>query len=170
MPISRSAPICRFSAPWRDACAAASFETLDVKKIRRAPLWSRIWSSSRADNRGLATMAQAQPACREQQSCQRDTVFADDHHPVARSHSKRGKDSGDLADVPIQITIAPGGAVLDQRDLIRSFGNLAGRYLMDAVRQARLQSGRYRSLPEAPSPPTSHQRLPACAMRMSGQI
>ena len=74
-----------------------------------------------------------EPAHREQQSCQRDAVFADNHHPVARSHSKRGKDGGDLGDMPVQIAIAPGRPVLDQRDPVRGFGSLPGRYFMDAI-------------------------------------
>ena len=36
----------------------------------------------------------------------------------------------------IQITVAPGRPVLDQRDPVGGFGNLPCRYFMDAARQA----------------------------------
>jgi hypothetical protein len=37
--------------------------------------------------------------------------------------------------MPIQVTVSPACAVLRQRDLIRSFGNVIGGYLMDAAGQ-----------------------------------
>ena len=77
-----------------------------------------------------------EPACRQQQGGERDTVFADNDHPVARSDSKRGEDGSDLSNALLQIAVAPGCPVLDQRDPVGGFGNLPCRYFMDAARQA----------------------------------
>ena len=77
-----------------------------------------------------------EPACRQQQGGERNTVFADNDHPVARSDSKRGEDGSDLANALIQISVAPGCPVFDQRDPVGGFGNLPCRYVMDAARQA----------------------------------
>ena len=77
-----------------------------------------------------------EPARRQQQGGERNTVFADNDHPVARPDPQRREDGGDLADTLIQIAVAPGRPVFDQRDPVGGFGNLACHNFVDATRQA----------------------------------
>ena len=77
-----------------------------------------------------------EPARRQQQGGERNTVFADNDHPVSRPDPQRREDGGDLADTLIQIAVAPGSPVFDQRDPVARLSNLSCRYFMDATRQA----------------------------------
>ena len=45
------------------------------------------------------------PARRQKQRSQRDAVFTDDDHPVARPDAERSEIGGNLGDVPIQFAI-----------------------------------------------------------------
>jgi hypothetical protein len=82
-------------------------------------------------------MAQAsKPARRQQQRGECNAVFADNDHPVAGPDPQRGQDGCDLGNALLQIAVAPGFPVFDQRNPVGGFGNVYCRNFVDPARQA----------------------------------
>ena len=72
----------------------------------------------------------------EQQTRQRDAVFAHDHHAVAGPYAQRGKRVRSLPHRAIEFAIAQGRTVLDQRKSIRRFDHMPIDHLMDTIGQS----------------------------------
>jgi hypothetical protein len=79
-----------------------------------------------------------EPACSKQQPRQGNAVLADDHHAIASPYPKRGELAGNVAHMTVEVALAPRRAVLCERDVIGSFGNMP---LHDRVKAARQGGG-----------------------------
>ena len=113
----------------------------DEKHPPRAAVIADLVQFARRQSRIGDDRPRIDPARRQQQRRKRDTVFADDDHPVARPDAERFKASSDIRNRAIQFAVAPGDAVFDQRNAVARFGNVLVNDLMDAARKPGVDPG-----------------------------
>jgi hypothetical protein len=104
-----------------------------VKKARRHPLWSRIWSSSRADRRGLATIAQASTRLAASKMAARLMQFS--LTIIMRLPAQGCELIGDFAHMRVELAVTPGAEIVDQCEMVGSFGQRVAAYFMNPPRQ-----------------------------------